>query len=159
MRIVFPSHRAGEASGGGTLPHSVCCSSVRVTAMYTTAVGWKHMIGLVCAVVVLVFGVTYTTMILGYKPGTGPGPITAVTQLIQDGDLLAGNEPREMEWHQEAHRIFWFRNDKAEPVKVWLHRKSCKCTRVDGCILPEEWKALSADEKDKRADDPALSWQ
>jgi hypothetical protein len=140
--------------------------------MYTTAVGWKHMIGLVCAVVVLVFGVTYTTMILGYKPGTGHDPSLASAQLIQDGDLLAGNEPREMEWHQEAHRIFWFRNDKAEPVKVWLYRKSCKCTRVDACVLPDEWKALSTDEndkhkwkalsaeeKDRRADDPGLSWQ
>jgi hypothetical protein len=127
--------------------------------MYTTKVSWKHMIALVGVVVVLVFGVTYTSMILGNRTVGGPGTSTALTQLIQDGDLLAGNEPREMEWHQEAHRIFWFRNDKAEPVKVWLYRKSCKCTRVDGCILPEEWKALSADEKDKRAGDPALSWQ
>src|SRR5262249_322850 len=148
------------APGGGTLPHSVCCLSVRVTAMYTTAVSWKHMIGLVFVVVVLVFGVTYTSMLLGNRPGTSDGLIkTGVVHVVQDTDPLASTEPRELEWHKEANQTFYFHNDNTDPVNVWLHRKSCKCTRVDAAVIPEELKALSADANAKGTWDANLSWQ
>jgi hypothetical protein len=127
--------------------------------MYTTAVSWKHMIGLVCVVVVLVFGVTYTSMLIGNRPVSGGGLPTATTHLKQESDPLAGTEPRELEWRKEAHQVFYFQNDNSDPVKVWLHRKSCKCTRVDGAVLPEELKALSADENAKGTREANLSWQ
>jgi hypothetical protein len=127
--------------------------------MYTAAVSLKQMIALVCVVVVLVFVVTYLGVVGGIRPVSTPQPILAQTQLAQDGDVLGSNEPRELEWHKEASRIFWFRNDNPEPVKVWLHSKSCKCTHVDGCVLPEDWKALPAEEKEKRAGETNLSWQ
>jgi hypothetical protein len=128
--------------------------------MYTAAVSLKQMIALICVVVVLVFVVTYLGVVGGIKPVTATqGATTAPTQLVQDADLPVGNEPRELEWHKEASRIFWFRNDNPEPVKVWLHSKSCKCTHVDGCVLPGDWKALSAEEKEKRAESTNLSWQ
>jgi hypothetical protein len=127
----------------------------------STAVSLKHMIGLVVVVVILVFGVTYTSMLLGSKPPTvgQGGTFTANTQLVLDNDAAVGNEPPVLEWHKEAHRIFWLHNENAEPVQVWLHRKSCKCTRVDACQLPVDWKALSVDEKEKRSGDPGLTWQ
>src|SRR5262249_12115440 len=81
------SRRAGDAPGGDT-PHSLSCSSVRVIAMNTTAVSLKHLIGLVLVVVALVFGVTYTSMILGNKRDSPVGGFIAQTQLIQDGELL-----------------------------------------------------------------------
>src|SRR5205807_305547 len=74
MRIVFPSP-AGDP--GDVVPFLIPCVAplVRVTAMNSTAVSMKHMIGLVCVVVVLVFGVTYTSMMLGNSgKGGGPGP-------------------------------------------------------------------------------------
>jgi hypothetical protein len=142
--------------------------------MRTASLTMKQMLILMGIVVLLVFGGTYASMWWGgggteVKPP--PAPKSQEPKEVPPLTFLSGTiwppENREhpeqsvhaSEWQVPGHHEFWFRNDHNVPVHAWLANKTCTCTEVDMCLLPDDLAKLEASELDARAADSQLRWQ
>jgi hypothetical protein len=62
--------------------------------------------------------------------------------------------------HVEGHHDFWFTNRTASPVEVFLKEQSCKCTKVQIAVLPDDLKDKAQDQLDRLvADGAKLDWR
>jgi hypothetical protein len=58
----------------------------------------------------------------------------------------------------EGERAFAFDNLRDNPLTVGVVFKECQCSRIQICLIPEDWERLDPQERQKRAGDPALKW-
>jgi hypothetical protein len=117
-----------------------------------------------CLVVALVFGVTYAKVLMGPaqtpKIDTKGNPtLLGFQETAWPVDPNNADAATVTEWHVEGHHNFWFDNTTPSPVQVYLRDKTCKCTKVELVVLPEDLKDKPADERDRRAATEAnLGW-
>lgn len=124
----------------------------------------KQLVLLGLGVVVVVFVATYARTYIGAtaKPAvsrtTGmPSRQLAFTSVAWPEDAEAAAPDYEL--HVPGHHAFWFKNESDKPVQVSLFSKTCKCTKVEICTLPQEMEGFPREELDRRAEDPGLSWK
>lgn len=125
-----------------------------------------QLIVLGCVVVLVVFLITYTSVLSGGIKTDGGGvptprdPLLLVFTQLQwpPTDPSKPDAAAVSEWHVEGHHVFWFDTKSDSPVRVGLYNKNCKCTRVEVTVLPDDLKGKSDSELDGHADDPNLTW-
>jgi hypothetical protein len=136
----------------------------RVAIMKTPRLSLRQLLVLVGVVVVLVFGVTYTAMMIGSRGGggspAGPLPVGQEEMLsFPFGKRMPpdkGSDKAERETQQPGAYDFWFINRKDQPVRVGIDRKNCQCARVELALLPPEQWGKGLDTPPVAGD---LSWQ
>jgi len=58
----------------------------------------------------------------------------------------------------DGFRDFCFENRRDNDVTLGVDLKDCQCARIQICLVPAEWKGLSAEERRKREADSPLTW-
>lgn len=90
----------------------------------------------------MVFIVTFAMNYLGGNsaPKADPGEKQPAKELIFDYKLFPpdGISAIEREDKERGHQDYWFHNPNDRMVKLGLNRKTCKCTAVEGYVLPLE---------------------
>lgn len=123
----------------------------------------KQLIFLSVAVVALVFVITFAFQYLGGNKVKDPVPIPdkGKPHLVFENPKIdpEKEKPPLKEWHTSGHHDFWFTNTTGSSVQLGLQSMSCKCSKAEVCILPEEkWKALPTEDRALQAESAELTW-
>ena len=86
---------------------------------------------------------------------TTPEPTSQPDAPIDFPDV---QKPKTQESYTAGHHVFRFKSKVDKATMVGINRKNCKCASVEICLAPDDWKGLSAEELNKRADYPNLKW-
>src|SRR5207245_10751771 len=57
-----------------------------------------------------------------------------------------------------GHHAFRYKNKTNKEVPVGINWQNCKCARVEICVAPESWEALTVEQLVTKSEDPSLVW-
>src|SRR5262245_54293112 len=109
----------------------------------------KQLVFVILAVAAVVFGVTFVKLYLPSESTNEvgwnlPPPPTAKLRFplteAHWGKREPGQAP-EFEVKKSGSYAFWFENPNDAPVQLGVSNVTCKCSHLDVCIWPGEWKA------------------